>query len=234
MEPQWRMLLFAFAGRIRWRYRMGAMIGDWEAYNDPVNSVHRAGQMAPVWLEAAQVSGMPVDPGIWLDPADRPASSLPACLAVKAAELQSAAAGSAYLRRLREAVMTERRNIARHAVLVELAEECAATSPAKLDAGRLSRDLVSCAVRSALHEDVVEAHRLGISRFPALAVRGTAQPTGVVLVGWRPFDALAEVVRHAAPEIGPVRRPVSRDEYGSFWPGSTERELSDAGPPSDP
>lgn len=108
--------------------------------------------------------------------------------------------------------MTERRNIARHAVLVELAEECAATGGVHLDAARLRRDLGSDAARDALHEDLVDARRRGVSRFPALAVRGVDKPTGVMIVGWRPFEVLAEVVRQAAPGIGPPRPP-NRDEY---------------------
>jgi hypothetical protein len=70
------------------------MIADWESSSDPLNSVSRPLQMGPIWREARHLSGAPLDDRIWaLDP---PASSYPACLAVKAAELQSAAAADLY------------------------------------------------------------------------------------------------------------------------------------------
>ena len=60
-EPQWRLLLYAFAGRLAWRYRMGGMISGWDRYDDPVNAVHRPAQMGPVWMQAQHTSGMPID-----------------------------------------------------------------------------------------------------------------------------------------------------------------------------
>lgn len=42
--------------------------------------------MAPQWIEVHHLTGMPLDPSLWLS--DPPASSLPACLAFKAAEQQ--------------------------------------------------------------------------------------------------------------------------------------------------
>ncbi|MFP4437871.1 MAG: DsbA family protein [Chloroflexaceae bacterium] len=66
-------------------------------------------------------NGMPVAAGIWnVDP---PASSYPACIAVKAAEQQEQTIGAMYLRRLHEAVMLEQRNIVRSEVLLALAEK---------------------------------------------------------------------------------------------------------------
>ena len=61
---------------------------------------------------------MPIDDRIWVE--DPPTSSYPACIAIKAAELQSAEAADLYLGWLRHAVMTQRRNIARREVLLEV------------------------------------------------------------------------------------------------------------------
>src|SRR5512143_835188 len=115
-EPQWRRLRFEGGDRLAWRYRMGGMIPDWSRYSDPVNAVSRPLQMAPQWFEVRHVTGMPIDERIWFE--DPPASSHPACIAVKAAELQSSEAAELYLRRLREAVMLDRRNIARREILL--------------------------------------------------------------------------------------------------------------------
>lgn len=89
--------------------------------------IHRPIQMAPLWVQASAVTGMPVEPMIWAN--DPPASSWPACLAVNAAGLQSPAAGDLYLRQVRRALMLEGRNVARNEVLVELAGELAKARP---------------------------------------------------------------------------------------------------------
>lgn len=64
-------------------------------------------QMVGELLAAAERSGMPVDPRLWLD--DPPRSSYPACIAVKAAAEQGDP--GQYLRRLREGFMCRRRKL---------------------------------------------------------------------------------------------------------------------------
>jgi predicted DsbA family dithiol-disulfide isomerase len=202
-EPHWRRLRAEFGAALDCRYRMAGMIADWNSYSDPLNSVSRPLQMGPIWREAQHLAGVAVDDRIWaLDP---PASSYPACLAVKAAELQSADAADLYLRRLREAVMTQRRNIARREVLLELADELAAAAPDRLDAERLGRDLDGQAARDALREDIKEARYRGIGRFPTLTLRNPGG-AGIVLVGYRPYEALLSGLARVAPELASVRQ----------------------------
>lgn len=60
LEPQWRRLRFEFGTQLSWRYRMGGMIPDWDSYQDPINSINRRSQMAPLWYQARELSGMPL------------------------------------------------------------------------------------------------------------------------------------------------------------------------------
>jgi predicted DsbA family dithiol-disulfide isomerase len=162
---------------------------------------------------------MPNDPRLWVE--DPPASSWPACLAVKAAALQSSAAGDRFLRRLREAVMIEGRNIARQDVLMELAREVG-----YLDAGRLERDLAAAAP-AALEEDVREARFRGIGRYPCLMLRRAGRAPAY-LVGWRPYPALVQAVAAFAPELGPERPLADADAYRRYWGGALAAEAAQA------
>ena len=121
LEPQWRELRYEFEGNIRWRYCMGGMLPSWKNFHDEVNSVSRPVQMGPVWMHASQISGMPMDTRIWME--DAPASSYPACIAFKGAELQVAAVAELYLRLVREAIMLDGKNIAKQNVLIDIAEQ---------------------------------------------------------------------------------------------------------------
>ena len=225
-EPQLRRLRFALGGRLAWRTRMGGLLPDWSAFEDPLNGVSRPLQMGPLWYEVRHRSGQPVDDRLWLE--DPPASSFPACLAVKAAGLQSDAAADRLLRRLREAALTERRNVARRDVLLALAEEVAVAHPAVLDAGRLAADLDGEAARTAFRADLQEARYLGITRFPALTLRRAGEDgRALLLVGWRPYDALLRAVRAVAPEVEGERQAVCPGAYRAFWGGATDREVEE-------
>src|SRR5215217_1789774 len=78
LEPQWRRLRYEYRDQVRWRYRMGGLIPNWNSYTDPMNIVSKPIQMGPVWLEAKYKSGMPLQDKIWFQ--DPPASSFPACI----------------------------------------------------------------------------------------------------------------------------------------------------------
>lgn len=224
-EPQWRRLRYAYAGRLAVRIRMGGMIPGWDRFEDPLNAIYRPAQMGPLWLQAKHVTGMPIDPSVWMH--DPPASSWPACRAVKAAELQSPQAADVYLRRVREAVMLEGRNIAKREVLIAVAEDCQSELPTLFDTERFHSDLDGSEAQRSFQDDTKEARYRGIGRFPALVLhRRGAEPQ--ILVGWRPYRTLNEAIRVLAPDIGPERRPASKEAYGTYWTRVTEREANEA------
>jgi putative protein-disulfide isomerase len=224
-EPQWRRLRYEYGDQLVWRYRMAGMIAAWDGYADPINAISRPAQMGPLWMQARRVSGMPIDDRIWIE--DPPSSSYPGCLAVKAAGLQSALAAERLLRRLREAVMIERRNIARRDVILAVADELASGQPDSLDADRLRHDLEDRAALNALREDIKELRYLEIGRFPALTLRRPGG-AGVIIVGYRSYDALLAALARVAPDLEPVRRALSRTEYEAYWGRCTARELDEA------
>ncbi|HEU4753359.1 MAG TPA: DsbA family protein [Armatimonadota bacterium] len=191
LEPHWHRLREEWGERLAWRYHMGGMLPDWFSYRDPLNSVGQPAHMGPQWFYVRSVTGVPLDERIWLE--DPPTSSYPACIAVKAAERQGQLAGDACLRRLREAVMLERRNIARREVLLELAEELRGA----LDPERFLLDLDAEETLEAFRSDLRETRYREIGRFPTLIVR---RPGGraALLVGYRPYEALAEALEHLA------------------------------------
>lgn len=222
-EPQWRRLRYEFSGKIKWRYCMGGLLPSWNSYNDPINAVSRPLQMGPVWMEAKYVSGMPIADRIWFD--DPPASSYPACIAVKCAQLQSAEAGELYLRCIREAVMLEGSNIAKQEVLIEEAEKLAQAAPLTFDAARFTHDLQQEAAREDFRADLQRVRYHNIGRFPTLTLQKPSQ-AGVMLVGYRPYSVLLDALSAVAPELKPVRHAPDAQAYTSFWGRATEREIS--------
>ncbi len=214
-EQPWRQLRAALGDQLSWRYRMGGLIADWDRYADPIHSIHRPAQMAPLWFEVRQVAGVALDERIWHE--DPPATSYPACLAVKAAELQSLPAAEHLLGRLREAVMVQRRNIARWEVLQAVAEELAEQEPAAFDAQRFADDLDSEAAAEAFRDDLRQARSYQIGRFPALVVSAPRRPAAL-LIGYRPYEILRRDLEQLASHL----------RSASAAPGMETRALSDS------
>lgn len=197
-EPQWRRLLEEHGPVFSWRYRMSGMIPDWSNYSDPLNSINRPAQMAPQWFHVKSLTGAPLDETIWT--VDPPASSYPACLAVKAAERQGPEWGDRYLRRLREAVMLERCNIARPEGLLAAAEEVEGQSGGAFSVSQFELDLEAPETHAAFREDLMQVRYLRIGRFPSLVLRRPGARS-LLLTGYRPYEALRAALEHLAPEL---------------------------------
>ncbi|KAA2242659.1 DsbA family protein [Chitinophaga agrisoli] len=190
-EPVWDQLLLEFDGKVQWRYCMGGMLPEWDTYHDTVRAVSKPLQMGPVWLETKQVTGAVIDDKIWFK--DPPASSYPACVAVKSAALQSAVAADAYLKKLRMAVMTAGLNIAKKEALLMVAKELAMEDP-RFDAGLFEEQLSDPRSIAAFKQDLEEVRLRNIKRFPSLLISYSSNHKKLLLTGYRPYNALLESV----------------------------------------
>ena len=224
LEPQWRRLQFEYAAQIWCRYVMTGLLPSWKNYNDPIYSVSRPQQMGPVWLQAAEASGMPINSKIWVT--DSPASSYPACIAIKTLELQSPSAAKKYLRMLREAVMLHEKNIAKQEVLLQVAEDLQSTHPGLFDLNSFARDLSNDAGIEAFRPDWQEAQNRNITRTPTLIMR-SAGAAAVILTGYRPYKILLEALKQVAPLIQPHKTSISLNAYQQYWGNMTAREIQE-------
>ena len=223
-EPQWRKFRYDFRGKIKWRYRMCGMLPSWESFDDPINSISRPLQMGPVWMEAKHISGMPMDDKIWVN--DPPQSSFPACVAVKSAGLQSPEAEEWYLRRIREALMLQGKNIANREVLMEVAQQLANQKPEIFDADQFNFDFNSDAGNEAFRQDLQKARYHQIGRYPTLTMQNPGK-TGVIMTGYRPYPVLLEALKEIAPDLLSVKQDASPEGFKEFWGDLTERELQE-------
>lgn len=193
-EPKLRRLAWEFGDRLRWRWVMGGMARE-------VGPAQRA-RYARIWPAVAVESGMPFDTRLWSDGGIE--SSYPACQAAVAAAEQGAAAGDAYLRRLRSGLMYGRRRLDRISALLE---EAAALAGRGLDRERFEIDLRSDAILERFAAGLEEARRIPeqaraedatgctgpIERvtFPSLTFVA-ADGTRRGVYGWQPYGLYVE------------------------------------------
>lgn len=227
-EAPWRRLRYEYAGQLAWHYRMGGLLPDWESYADPLNEIHSPAQMGPQWFQVGELSGMPLDPRLWqVDPPD---SSYPACLAVKAAEVQGQQCAEHYLRRLRVAALLEGRNIARQEELFALADEIAASRGVQtFDSARFRADYAAPVCMEALRQDLRDAAYVDIGRFPTLLLHHRGGRS-LILVGYRPYSALQAALEHLEPrlerraDLPPAELALA---YTTHWGSVTAREVAE-------
>jgi putative protein-disulfide isomerase len=222
MEPQWRRLQYEYEGSMQVQYIMGGLLPDWTSFQDTVNNISRPAQMGPLWMQASQVTGMPMNSAIWHT--NPPLSSYPACIAVKCAQLQSAIAGARYLRLLRESVMLHGNNISQQEVLLAVAKQLFNEMP-QFDVRRFEQDLVNGNGLAVFRNDMHTVQIQNIQRYPALLFRRLGYPA-VLITGYKPYAVLLQAFGQVAGDV-PKTNTASKEDYLSYWSTLTDRELNE-------
>jgi putative protein-disulfide isomerase len=179
-----------FGASVAFTYVMGGLARE---IGDPVAA-------ARTWLEAGERSGMPVDPRLWLD--GPPASTYPACLAVKAASEQGDP--GPYLRRLREGFALRGRKLDTTEALVE---EARATPG--LDVERFRIDLASNAIVELFGADLerLRAKQLSV---PSIELGDR------VVAGFAGYDELRDAALAAGASVDGAGPPAVEDALRRF------------------
>lgn len=222
-EPALLALRERHRGRLSVRHVMGGLVRDMSDFHDVANGIRSTAEVAPHWREVAERSGQPIDERLMLDITDPHWSTWPACVAVKAAELQGRAIGDRFLRRLRRAALTERAEAQRADVQVRLAADVTG-----LDASRFEADLTSPAAAEAFRRDREECAAHGATGFPTMLFR-LAPPSdtegGILVGGHRSLQVYQRVMDELAPGLE-RQPPRSIAELLSEYGPLTTRELA--------
>ncbi len=143
-------------------YHMGGLLPSWETIRGKIRSPEDA---ALHWEEAASKYQTPINSMVWRD--DPLTSSFPPSVAFKAAQRQDEAKAISFLRRLREMLFLDGKNISRLQHLTSAAEE------AGLDWQKMLADFDG----EARHQFLVDlrlTRSLGITSFPTLILTDAA------------------------------------------------------------
>jgi putative protein-disulfide isomerase len=206
-EPIIRHLRVAYGNQLQIKYVMGGLIDDFKEFYDARNDISEPDDVAPHWLEASDIHGMPVDVDIFdVDPA---LSTYPASIAFVAARQQDEALANRYLRRLREAYATQVRNINNREEQVKLARRVG------LDLSEFTTALDNGQARSEFQNDLSRTRAAGVRAFPTYHIDGPAGDRQIG--GFQSFDDLGDAVSAVAPALEqssppPIERFIT--EYG--------------------
>lgn len=157
IEPQLRRLKLEYGAYFELEYRMGGLLPSWDIYNS--GGISKPSDVARHWDEVSAYYEMPIDGDVWLE--DPLPSSYPPSVAYKAAQLQDAGRAVLFMRRIREMVFLEKKNITRPEYLAEAAADC------RLDTALFRQDMEGRAL-PLFNDDLALARGMGVRGFPTL------------------------------------------------------------------
>ena len=157
VEPQLRKLKQEYGAYFDIEYRMGGLLKSWSEYGG--SDVNGPQSVAQHWEEASAFYNMPIDGDVWNE--DPLHSSYTAAIAFKAAQLQGSQKADQFLRRIKEMVFTEKKNISKMEHLVQAAKE------AGLDHIQFKYYYRNGA-KQLFEEDLLMAREWGVRGFPTI------------------------------------------------------------------
>lgn len=199
-EPQLRRLKAEYGDAIDIQYHMGGLLPSWDLYNS--GGIGKPSDVAGHWDEVSPHYRMPIIGDVWLE--DPLPSSYPPSIAFKAAQLQDQGKALVFLRRLREQVLVEKKNITKWPVIAE------AAAFAGLDAARLQSDY-NGAANALFQADLTLARTLGVRGFPTF-IFSNADGARQVVYGARPYATFEAAVMAMKPDAKPKAVPASVDD----------------------
>lgn len=193
-KKQWQEIKLQFPHAFT-RLYMGGLIPGWKNFHDETNAVSRPVQMGPVWMHAGTLAGKAIAHQIWMK--DPPASSYPACLAVKAAGLQDESFAETLFDLLQETCLGKGFNIAKPEVIDKCVSNLAEQYPSFNKEKYLS-DLETDAAKSAFRKDLDFMKLHHINRFPSIVVKDENKRT-ILIAGSRAAEEIITIINAMQP-----------------------------------
>ena len=214
IEPQLRRLKMEYGDLLELEYCMGGLLPSWEGFNG--GGITKPSDVYHHWEEVSEYYGMPMLGDVWIK--DPLPSSYPPSIAFKAAQMQDKEKALKFLRRLREYVFIEARNITLWKHISE------AALFAGLNVQQLEQDYNGPA-RSAFEADLQLARQTGVRGFPTLVVMDRDGNRRTVY-GFRPYADFESAVKNVLPTA--QKSPLNTEviNYFSDYKSLTAKELS--------
>ena len=214
IQPLLRKLQLEYGDYIHIKYCMGGLLPSWDNYHK--GKISKPSEAAKHWEEVCAFHEMPLDGDVWKE--DPLHSSYPPSIAFKAAQMQDTDTAILFLRRIKEMVFLEKKNIIKWEFLEKAAFEVG------LDSARLLRDFNGKA-RLLFEEDLLLAQKLGVTGFPTLFF-SDKHNNKYEIKGYQDYEKFEEIIYNLVPDA--VKRKIDTDPEVLFsnFKSMTEKEFA--------
>lgn len=214
IEPQMRKLKLEYGDFFDIEYRMGGLLPSWEVYGG--SDVANPTEVAQHWEEAGAYYEMPIDGDLWLE--DPLHSSYPPSIAFKAAQLQGEEKANYFLRRMKEMIFLEKKNITKWENLQQAALESG------LDAEKLKIDFEGKG-KELFNEDLQLKRQLGVRGFPTIFFTDK-EDNRFKVYGSKPYENFEQALLKLYPQAIKQLINPSYENIFSHYPTVTTKEFS--------
>jgi putative protein-disulfide isomerase len=214
IEPQLKKLKLEYGALIEIEYRMGGLLPDW-SYNS--GGISKPSDVASHWDEVSKYYQMPIDGDVWLE--DPLNSSYPPSIAFKAAQIQDEKKAVMFLRRIREMVFMEKKNITRWEHLNQAALSVG------LDTVKFKEDYTGQA-ELLFKADLEVAQQYGVRGFPTLFFLDSTGRQEKVY-GFQPYGIFTEAILKLSPQAPATAYTNTWQNLFTLFPTLTSREFSE-------
>ncbi len=164
IEPELKKFKLEYGDYVDIKYKMGGLLPKWEGFSDGGNGISKPSDVAGHWDEVGAYTKMSIDGDVWLE--DPLASSYPPSIAFKAVQKQGEELALDFLRRIREMVFLEKKNITKHEYLVE------AVQKVNGDTAQFLADYKNDKTTQSFYADLKESGEMGVRGFPTFILFG--------------------------------------------------------------
>lgn len=164
IEPELKKFKLEYGDYVTIEYKMGGLLPSWEGFSDKGNGISKPSDVAQHWDEVGQHTQMSIDGDVWLeDPLD---SSYPPSIAFKAVQLQSETLAIHFLRKIREQLFLEKKNITNEVLLANAVNDCGGNRDQFL------KDYKNEVVKERFYQEVQAGRQMGVRGFPTFIFVG--------------------------------------------------------------
>jgi predicted DsbA family dithiol-disulfide isomerase len=213
-QPILRRLKLEYGDYIEFDYHMGGLLPSWKGFER--GGIKTPEDVAKHWEEVNASHKMILDGDVWIE--DPLNSSSPPSIAFKAAQLQNNDKAITFLRRLKEFVFLQKRNITRWKII-----ENAALSSG-LDAALLKKDIVSNGFK-LFKEDLALTKEMNVEVFPTFFFK----KNGIVkntIKGYEPYDIFEDIIKELIPEAKKKTELIAPEAVFAMFHNMTEEEYA--------
>lgn len=214
LQPLLRKLLLEYDDYIKIDYHMGGLLPSWENFDD--KRITKPTDAAQLWEEIRAKEKIPIDGDIWLE--DPLMSSYPPCIAFKAAQLQDKDKAIFFLRRLKEMLFMEKKNINNWENLERAALFCG------LDAALLQKNMKKEGIDD-FKKDLAKANELNIRVFPTLIFERKGMESEI-LKGLKTYEIIEQTILKYVPDAKKNSNLPTPANLFKLYNNMTEKEFA--------
>ncbi len=192
LQPYMRKLELEYGHVLDTRISMGGLLPSWDGFDQ--NEIQKPADAASLWEKVCSMYDQPLDGDIWFE--DPLPSSFPPSIAYKAAQIQSEVKAVIFLRRIKEMLFMEKKNIIKWEHIKQAAQE------AGLDATKMTEEYSNQAL-DLFKADLMLARQFKINSFPTL-IFTNRKGKSIRLSKYQPYKSLEDTIQHLFPDVSKI------------------------------